>query len=168
MVNLSFNELIIISPHCDDDLIGNYEIISTKSYKPIIIYTEKTNTQRKEESLKLKDFFPNIKAQLFEKSIPSHFINKDNLFLFPDPIYEFHPAHRLQSCIGEKMFHENYNVVFYNINMTAPYCHEVKCFKDKERYLNLIYPSQKSLWEHDKKWVLFEGRNKWLNNICLG
>lgn len=157
-------EYIIIAPHCDDEIIGLFEIISNPAINPIIIYTEPTIKSRQEESTKLKEYFPNIKVQMFMKNIPQHFLNENSILFFPDPIYEHHPAHRLQGCIGEQFLRNNLNVVFYSINMMAPYCHEVKNFKEKEKALNEVYPSQKQLWENEKKWILFEGRIMWLMN----
>jgi len=154
-------EIIIVAPHPDDEIIGNYEIISNPKIKPIIIYTEPISNIRGEETSKLKNYFQNIKVQLFVKSIPQHFLNKNNLFLFPDPIYEIHPAHRMQGNIGEQLLRNGLNVSFYSVNMLAPYCHEVQECTEKEKALNEIYPSQKSLWEYEKKFILFEGRTTW-------
>jgi hypothetical protein len=54
------------------------------------------------------------------------------------------------------------DVIFYNTIMNAPYIHEIKDPEDKKNCLNIIYPSQKSLWETDYKYFLYEGRVKWL------
>jgi len=164
-MKLAVSEIVIVAPHCDDEVIGNYEILSNPKYHPVIIYTEDAPNPRREEASKLKEVFPNIKVQLFLRSIPQYLINPNTHFFFPDPIYEFHPAHRLQGCVGEQMLRGGLNVTFYNLNMMAPYCHEVQDPLNKEEVLNLVYPSQKLLWESDKKWILFEGRNTWhLNN----
>jgi len=64
--------------------------------------------------------------------------------------------------IGESMLRSGINIIFYNTNMNAPYIHELKDSKEKEELLNKVYPSQKSLWEYEKKYVLYEGRNKWI------
>lgn len=153
-------DIVIISPHPDDEIIGCAGTL-IKDEKPIIIYTEDLEEERKKEALKLREYV-DIKAQFFLRSIPSQLLNKQNIFYFPDPIYETHPAHRLQGAIGEQLVRGGFDVVFYNTNMRAPYCHEVENPKKKETLLNNVYPSQKDLWAQDAKYYLFEGRCKWL------
>lgn len=153
-------DVIIISSHPDDEIIGCAGVLM-KNERPIIIYTEDIEEKRKEEALELKKFV-DIKAQFFLRSIPSQLLNKQNIFYFPDPIYETHPAHRLQGAIGEQLVRGGFDVIFYSTNMQAPYCHEVENPGKKEELLNNVYPSQKSLWQWDKKYILFEGYCKWL------
>ena len=154
-------EHIIIAPHPDDEVIGCGEVLM-KNEKTVIVYTDvDVPNERKEEALKLKEHFKNIKAQMFLKSVPAHLLSKENIFYFPDPINETHPEHRKQGMLGEEMARTGFDVVFYSTNMQAPYIHSVK-FSEKEEVLNKIYPSQKSLWEKEKKYILFEGRCKWL------
>jgi hypothetical protein len=152
---------IIIAPHYDDEIIGCYDIIMNPIIKPVIIYMQ-DDEERKEESLKLKTHIDNIQIQLFQKSIPNTFINPDNILYFPDPHFEFHPDHRKWGAVGEDLLRQGLNVIFYSINMQAPYIHEVKDFKGKRRLLEKVYPSQKSLWKYDAKYYLFEGYCKWI------
>jgi len=150
---------VIISPHCDDEVIGNFEILSNN--KCIVIYTEETTPERKQEALKLKDYF-NVSAQVFLKSIPPTFINKNTILYMPDPYFEVHPSHRLIGYEGERILRDGYEVIFYSINMNAPYIREVKEPNKKEDILNKVYPSQSDLWKFEKKYILFEGRCKWI------
>lgn len=154
-------ETIIISPHPDDECIGLYEVLVNPETNPIIIYTENVENSRREEALKLKEQI-NVKGQLFLRTIPEHFLNPENILYIPDPIFETHPAHRLQGAIGEQLVRGGLNVIFYNTNMQAPYCHEVLEPDKKEDLLNKVYPSQRNLWKWDKKYTLFEGRYKWI------
>jgi hypothetical protein len=65
--------------------------------------------------------------------------------------------------MAEKLLRDNgLEVIFYSTNMLAPYIHEVKEPDKKEEILTKVYPSQRSLWEFEKKYVIFEGRVKWL------
>jgi len=163
MENGKKSEVIIIAPHPDDEIIGCYSILTNKDLSPIIIYTENISNERREEALKLKDSVSNIKIQLFQKTIPGHLLNPNNIYYFPDPSYEFHPAHRMSGAIGETFLREmKYNIIFYNVNMQAPYIFEVKNKDEKKKLLDEVYPSQKSLWEFDAKYYLFEGYVKWL------
>ena len=152
-------EVIIVSPHPDDEIIGCYEVLQKE--KPIIIYSGDTPQKRREEALKLKEH-TNIKAQIFQMTIPTTFLNPKVIIYMPDPIYEIHPEHRKWGSLGESLVRNGINVIFYNTNMNAPYIHEVKEPDKKEELLNKVYPDQKSLWNTDHKYFLFEGYNKWI------
>ena len=149
--------IICIAPHCDDEIIGVYENLKEVN---LIIYDGDTPLERREEALNLKNHFE--VHQLFLKSIPPNLYNTKNKFFFPDPIYEIHPLHRSWGFVGEQMARIGLDVTFYNTNMQAPYIHEVKDIEGKETLLNKIYPSQKTLWEYEKKFILFEGYCKWI------
>ena len=84
-------------------------------------------------------------------------------YYFPDPVYEIHPDHREIGLVGEQLFRNGYeDIIFYSVNMNAPYIHKIKDFREKEKMLNEVYPSQADLWRSDKKYFLFEGRIKWM------
>jgi len=155
----SKKQAIIISPHTDDEILGCYEILKTAN--PIIIYTADIPPNRQEEALKLKESF-DIKGQFFLKTIPTHFFTKNYTFYFPDPIYETHPLHRSMGVIGEQLGRSGLDVIFYSVNMIAPYIHEVENPNDKRDLLNKVYPSQKDLWRYENKYFLFEGYCKWI------
>ncbi len=148
---------IIISPHCDDEIIGCYKYLKEAD---LIIYDGDAPLERREEALNLKNHFE--VNQLFLKSVPPNLYDTKNKFFFPDPIYENHPLHRSWGFVGEQMSRIGLNVIFYNTMMNAPYIHEIEDIKGKEKLLNKIYPSQKSLWKYEKKFILFEGYCKWL------
>ena len=153
--------VVIVSPHADDEIIGCYDLLSEKTAKPIIVYTEKIDPIRKRELLRLKDFV-NIEAQLFLPTVPPILLEENNMFYFPDPVYETHPVHRAQGAIGEHLARKGFNVVFYNTTMTAPYIYEVDEPNKKRELLDIVYPSQRKLWKYDYKYWLFEGYNQWL------
>ena len=52
---LTENQIIIIAPHPDDELIGCWSVINHPTIRPIIIYTSHITEERKAEALKLKD-----------------------------------------------------------------------------------------------------------------
>jgi len=152
-------ETIIIAPHPDDECIGCYSVL--KKEKCIIIYPGDTPKDRQEEALGLRKHI-DIKIQMFQMNIPTMFLHENSKFYFPDPIYEIHPQHRMWGSMGESLLRMGLDVIFYNTNMNAPYIHEVGNSTEKEDLLNKVYPSQKSLWEYDKKYILFEGLCKWI------
>jgi len=149
---------VIIAPHCDDEIIGCFEILKTVE---CIVYDGSISQSRREEALRLPAEIPNIKMQLFNYSIPPMIYNKENTFYFPchDDI---HPLHRKWAYTGEQMARIGFDVIFYTTNMNTKFIKEVSQPEKKEELLNKVYPSQKSLWEHEKKYVLFEGYCKWI------
>lgn len=155
-------ETIIVAPHADDEIIGCFEVLMNPFFKPIILYTDVEDENRKLESLNLKKHIPNVNIQLFVKNVPAMMLNPTNILYFPDPVFEFHPDHRRVGAMGEELLRKGLNVIFYSVNMQAPYIHEVIDFKQKRHLLEKVYPSQKNMWKFDAKYYLFEGKNKWL------
>lgn len=152
-------DVIIIAPHFDDEIIGNYQVLM-KKLNPIIVYMS-DDDKRKEEALSLPKFI-DIKAQMFQKSIPTQLLNRDNTLFFPDPYFEKHFLHREIGMIGEKLVRDGYDVIFYSVNMEAPYVSEVADFKGKRHLLEKVYPSQKNLWCYENKYFIWEGKCKWI------
>lgn len=151
---------VIIAPHCDDELIGCFEIM--ENYPTTIIYTEPCIDTRKYETERLHKHFSYL-SLMYGSEIPNMFLTKNNVQLFfPDPIYEIHPIHRKWGSVGENYLRSGYDVCFYNTTMTAPYIREVKSPTKKRNTLNLVYPSQADLWKYDHKYFLFEGYTKWI------
>lgn len=157
-------DIIIVAPHIDDEMIGCFSILCNQEIEPIIIYTSICNEERKQEALLLKKYLPNVKIQMFTKHIPSQFMSPLNSFYFPDPCFETHPEHRRVGMIGEEILRDKIckEVIFYSTNMSAPYIHEISNANYKKNMLNKIYKSQKSLWEYENKYFLFEGYCKWI------
>lgn len=154
---------IIIAPHPDDEIIGVYEVLENSDNGITIIYGSDAQKERREEAVKLREHFKNIKVQLFQTTIPQPFLQRTNKFFFPDPHFEVHPDHRQWGFLGEQLARQGFDVIFYSVIMNAPYIHRLDDkAKEKEKLLDKIYPSQKDLWKYDKKYVLFEGRCKWI------
>jgi len=153
---------VIIAPHPDDELIGCFEQIRNPANNVVVIYSGDTDADRRETVLNLKKQIDHIKLQLFQQTVPQTFLTPLNRFFFPDPIYEVHPKHREWGILGENLARNGFDVTFYNTIMNAPYIHEVNKPDDKKYLLNKVYPDQKSLWEYDHKYFLFEGYNKWI------
>ena len=160
-------DTIIVAPHPDDEIIGCFEIIEKTielGGNTFVLYANDTE---------LPEWALNGENPLNISPITKEYMNlyleifnpEEVMFLFPDPIYEFHPQHRKYGHIGEKMLRRGNNVVFYNINMQAPYIREVRAPDRKREILNLYYPKKADLWEYDHKYFLFEGQVKWLGGM---
>jgi len=153
--------IVVIAPHCDDECIGTFEIITNEETPPIILYDPSNSEERRQEALNLKKY-TKITKQMFVQSIPQILIDPKTIFYFPHPIYETHPEHRRWGFMGEQLLRQGFNVIFYTTLMNAPFIYECKKSKEKEELLNKIYPSQRSLWEYEKKYTLFSGYCQWL------
>jgi hypothetical protein len=158
---MSENDYVIVAPHPDDELIGNYELIVYKKINPIIVYTSDIDPDRKQECLSLPNYVE-VKGQLFCKEVPTNLLTPNVTIFFPDPVSEIHPEHRRCGSRGEELARHGVNVIFYSTNMNVPYLHEVKDFKQKRHLLEKVYPSQKNLWKTENKYFLFEARSKWI------
>lgn len=156
------SEIVIIAPHYDDEIIGCSSILMNPITKPIIVYLQ-DDEKRKKEALKLKNYINNIQVQLFQKSIPSIFLNPSNVLYFPDFYFETHPDHRKWGAVGEDLLRQGFKVVFYSINMQTPFIFEVKEPILKKNLLDKVYPSQRNLWKFDAKYYLFEGYYNFFN-----
>ncbi len=159
-------ETVIVSPHPDDELIGCYSIF--KKAKEInetinVVYTNEMDKERREETLKLKEYFSVRQFFVNNIDIPPLLLNKSNIIYVPDHINEYHSAHRMAGINGEKLARQGYNVVYYSIQKNVPYIFELnnKQIKEKEEILDYVYSSQKSLWKYEKKYILFEGFMRW-------
>lgn len=157
---------IIIAPHPDDELIGCYEIINgNKGHKHILYSLRDFNSERYAEAMSLK-----LKFEDLDLIFTDNFLTEINkltcpslhTYYFPDPIYETHPDHREFGILGEQLFRKGYDIIFYSINMNAPYVHKVTSYNNKEDILSSVYKSQQDLWKYEKKYILFEGRCKWM------
>lgn len=156
---------VIIAPHPDDEIIGLYQIMDL--YKTVVVYIGTYDNNRRERSIKLKEHFKII-GQFWVPDIPPSLIDTETTIYAPDPAYENHPEHRKWGMYCENMLRRgNCKVVFYTTNMNAPYIFDVKEPNKKREILETVYPDQKSLWEYDHKYFLFEGYTKWMigNNL---
>lgn len=144
--------ILIVAPHGDDEIIGCYEIIkkcNEKGIQVLVSYCGEEQQHKENNPLQI------VTARQV-------FLQKDMLYLFPDPIYETHPKHRKLGHDGESLLRIGYNVAFYSVNMQAPYIREVSNPASKKEMLDLYYPEKASLWEQDYKYFLFEGQCMWL------
>lgn len=156
------SDIIIIAPHPDDEIIGCYGVLEKyhNERKIAVIYGPDCENERKEEMTKLKNYYSCHQA--VQNIVPQYLVQKENTFFFPDPVNEIHPDHRKWGIIGEDLARRGLDVIFYTIQMNVPYIHKINDPNNKESILNDVYPSQKSLWEYEKKYILFEGYCKWI------
>ena len=145
---------IIIAPHADDELIGCSHLLQWGQVLGIV-YVETTSKREAEarvlcETLGIKCWFlhGNIWNLL---SLPPKYT-----YYIPSP-EDRHPLH---SLVYYLMFHEYSHLVVYSTQMRDYFVREVEDPLHKKSLLDKYYPSQKSLWEFDHKYFLFEGYAK--------
>jgi len=152
-------------PHADDEIIGCSTILQTGLVKQIICGTHEVMKEcnAAHKNLPKKERFLCRMTTGFLERLSDFENHKNDILFFPDPIYEIHPEHRVWGAVGERLLREKgYNVIFYSINMQAPYVRQVPNFERKKELLNQCYPGKKSLWRYEHKYFLFEGYNKWI------
>ena len=77
------SEVIIISPHCDDEIIGNYEVLKNKNNRITIIYGSDTKLERRVEAITLENIFQISKLNYFKPQFLNHSYRKPPDFSFP-------------------------------------------------------------------------------------
>lgn len=155
-------DVVIIAPHGDDEVIGCFDVLEkyNENNKIAIVYGPDMENHRKEELLKLKEYYSCL--QLIQNIVPQHLVQMENKFYFPNPTDEMHPDHRKWAQVGEGLARNGLDVTFYTIQMNVPYIYKVENPDKKLEVLNYVYPSQNELWNNDKKYILFEGYCKWV------
>lgn len=162
--------IAIISPHGDDAIIGCYEVIMKHTMakdRVVILYPDLlrvySSTSRELKGMGIEYYIGEGSRQFFPEHNNCIAIQQ---YFVPDPYYEFHPAHRKWGMVGEQWLRDGKaNVVFYSVNMQSPYIREVKDPEDKLALLERCFPEERSLWEHDHKYFLFEGQCQWVMQI---
>ena len=159
---------VIVAPHLDDECIGAGGLITKKETVAIFLENKGSYDENLEERIrdatKITEIYLGVDLINIPHIIEGSFSKRDT-FLFPDPIFEYHPEHRLCGNVGLDLFHKGYKVIFYSINMMAPYIHEVEDPKEKRSLLDELYPYKCDLWHNDNKYFLFEGYCKYLKRV---
>lgn len=157
---------IIIAPHADDEIIGCFDFLRSGLIAQVI-FPDVTKEKEAERSAELFEFT----STYFSSQQELRDITKvcKGLVFFPNPVYEFHPDHRLIGGIGERLVKEGAdNIVFYSTNMNAPHMKESTYPMKKKEALDHCYPEKASLWQYDHKYFLFEAYTMWdVPNILI-
>jgi len=145
----------ILIAHPDDESVGAYNMIRIRNIDEVILINpfEQFPDVRIEEISEMckknNITFTQVQTVNFEKG---------EGYLFPTP-NSHHPHHKYVAMKYLEALKEGADVYFYDVEMIEPWTLRLplKLSEEKRKFLNKYYPSQKSLWESDYKYWLFEG-----------
>jgi len=138
---------IILAPHPDDELIGCYRLFRANRVSHVMYFNDFADHIRRHEIRKCADIY-GFTPMFVGEPIPA-----DGIVYIPN-IRDHHPHHKVVNGIGRSLPNRKR---FYSVDMNVekivlPPEHQA----DKFGMLNLIYKSQRSLWDRDAKYYLFE------------
>jgi len=161
----------ILAPHPDDEVIGCYDILSQYNPEDIEIVYFNTSTITNDRYNRIRDFciyygfkHGSIIGNIIE-SLSKYMsrLDSSDVLHAPDPFHELHPFHKkIGSIVYYGRNNCEMNTCFYSTNMNAPYTYEVKTPASKKLMMDEFYDDQRSLWEYDHKYFLFEGHVRYL------
>lgn len=149
---------LIIAPHPDDEVIGCLSVLLSARlhaqetlaiFYPCGLSDSGPHAVKKKFGVAITDKLPDL-----EKS--------DTIYA-PDPYFEFHPEHRRWGHFAESLYRDRKvgSLLFYSINMSAPYIFEVPAPKMKRSILDECYSHKRDMWLYEHKYFLFEGLCAW-------
>lgn len=160
---ISIIKNLIVSPYPSVELIGNFDLLNSGE-NIVICYTNTDDLEDgnkiREESLELKGVNKfRILAQIYSKDLPLIYLKeKESTLYFPDPYFEVDPVLRKWGAYGEGMLRSGHDVVFYSVDMLAPYIYLVE---DSNRKIGLIKKYYSKPYDISKRYI-YEGRCKWM------
>jgi hypothetical protein len=150
----------IIAPHPDDEVIGCYSLLEENDVGRVVYVTHDGQPERYEEVRNLADFY-GFEAVMFEDfeefdETMGEMVYRDDEVVVPN-INDEHQLHKQVNRWAKQNLDWN-QLEFYTIdkNVDREFIGN-EMAEEKRDLLNSFYPSQSKLWEHDDKYVLFEG-----------
>lgn len=148
---------IIIAPHPDDEIIGAYSLIK-KGLIDHVIYLDATPERYGYARLVGKELGFTVELSDYRcltKILSRNLNDLETIYLVPD-ISDKHLLHKATNCIARL---SGCKLGYYSVDMSASFIKELSKSdqEEKREVLNRFYLDQKSLWENDWKYFLFEG-----------
>ena len=160
---------IILAPHPDDEVIGCFSILRQPSGRILVVYSGRFDKAREQEIMRLSVEFP-LTMNWLDCGSTVLFLDHlrlkgDKIWVYaPDPHWEHHPDHKsISSQVWPYCQAHNVPFCTYSTDMNVPYLRELSGTMQEQKRVMLekCFPSQKSLWEYDHKYFLFEGISLW-------
>jgi len=147
-------DTIIISPHPDDFLIGCYELVEKYPVKNIL-FLSKYNKQADTAA----EYFGTVPIFTFSQFLQRFLYELNPEIIFSPSLKDqpLHPLHREATWLV-KLWAKDRNVlvVEYTIHKVGE-LFLVENWKKKRELLDCFFPTEKSLWENEWKYFLYEG-----------
>jgi len=148
-------KFVVISPHPDDELIGCFSLFKRGLVERVIyINFDKKRVAEAQITSKNLGFLTEFVRfdEFYEKKL---ILEPGQVCLVPD-ILDSHPLHKSVNVIAKT---KGCSLGYYTTDMNTGYTRELvkELQKEKREILNKFYPTQKSLWENNWKYFLFEG-----------
>ncbi|MHC4750063.1 MAG: hypothetical protein ACYTFW_09340 [Planctomycetota bacterium] len=147
--------------HPDDEVIGLFIPVTRIKMTVYALASSEERTKELRRSAVMAGFRLDISIDMNVLRRKLEASRKNIKYIFtPDPS-EHHNAHRKVTSIVESLF-DDPKIIYYTTDMNTDYVRELLpgLAEHKRQMLEDCYPSQKSLWEYDHKYFLFEGYRK--------
>jgi LmbE family N-acetylglucosaminyl deacetylase len=156
-------KIIIVAPHVDDEVIGCWSFLRQRPKDCLIVHTEVAHVDREIEARRVTEMFGVPHVFTHHLGLKEYIRRTEARVVFaPDPHFEHHPAHKMMGQMAATIAWD-YALRFfsYSTDMNVQYLRETNSPSQKRDALNELFPSQKSLWENDHRFWLFEGIAEW-------
>lgn len=165
------NTITLFAPHVDDEVIGCRSLLAgPRKLNLQVVYTEPHDQDRmKEADYAAKKFrYSHMFIGSSHINEYSKIIRESTVVVAPDHHWELHPAHKKIGSLAWIISQQHKKrFISYSTNMNTPYIVELPAVKQREKQMamDLLFPSQASLWKYDYRYFLFEGLSEWAPNV---
>lgn len=148
---------IVIAPHADDEIIGCYSLIK-KGLIDEVVYLDVTPERYRLARSAGRELGFRVRVVEYKDFQNFLYVNLNGwqaTLLVPD-IADRHLLHKAVNCAVRL---SGCKLGYYTVDMNTGYTKELSKVDQQEKRvaLNKYYPDQKSLWENDWRYFLFEG-----------
>ena len=154
------NKIAIIAPHIDDELIGCFSVIKDSWYTgtPVDIYWLSSDgpsgIRTREAENALEGYSSSTRTVNGYFGVPSKFQSVRYSRIYVPAVTDNHVDHKKANAEFRK-----YATHFYSTNLEGG--DVLQDFNTKKKLLDTFYPSQKSLWDSNASFYLFEKIRTW-------